>query len=144
MAMPEAVKHQIEFEVVFTQENPTIGKRLIDRRAVRMAQCADATITGMVQFNDNQIELPTPFTWAAMKRNTGADTVATKINLQRLNGAAEAVSELLDFTVKMIPPEGLESVYFENWEAITGLELDILAMMANKASTLKELSICYM
>ena len=51
--MPEAVKYQIEFEVVFTQENPAMGKRLIDRREVRMAQCADATITGMVQFNDN-------------------------------------------------------------------------------------------
>ena len=79
-----------------------------------------------------------------MKRSTGADTVATKINIQRLNGSAEAVNELLDFTVKTIPPEGLESIYFENWEAIMGIELDILAMMANKASTLKELSICYM
>ena len=79
--MPEAVKYQIEFEVVFTQENPAMGKRLIDRREVRMAQCADATITGMVQFNDNQIDLPTPFTWAAMKRVTGADTAATKINI---------------------------------------------------------------
>ena len=107
LAMPEAVKHQIEFEVVFTQENPAAGKRLIDRRAVRMAQCADATITGIVQFNDNQVDLPSPFTWAAMNRVTGADTVANKINLQRLNGAGEVINELLDFTVKTIPPEGL-------------------------------------
>ena len=59
--MPEAVKSQIEFEVVFTQENPVMGKRLSERRAVRMAQCADPSITGVVQFNDNEVALPSPF-----------------------------------------------------------------------------------
>ena len=51
---------------------------------------------------------------------------------------------MLDYMVKTVPPEGLDSIHFENWESITELETDVFAMMANKATTLKSLSISYM
>ena len=109
-----------------------------------MVDSTDATLTGTININDNQVDLPSPVTWDSLKRATSALEPTTKINYQCLNGQPEAVNELLDFTVKSIPPEGLYSIYFENWQAINGLEIDIFAMMANKATTLKELSICYM
>ena len=121
-----------------------MGTRMIVRRAERMANTTDASVAGSIVINDTEVELPSPLTWDALKRKTSALGPTTKINIQNLNGKPEAVNELLDFTVKSIPPEGLYSVYFENWLAISGLEIDIFAMMANKATTLKELSICYM
>ena len=85
------------------------------RRAERMANTTDASVSGSIIINDNQVDLPSPLTWGAMKRKTSAFEPTTKMNFQGLNGKPEAVNELLDFTVKSIPPEGLYSIYFENW-----------------------------
>ena len=100
-----------------------------------MAQATNSTLRGFICYNDfdygKQITLPSSMSFAAMESNHG-NVEIRKLRINCLDGAKEAVNDLLDFSVAKIPAAtGLEYLEFYDWRSsVVEVEPEILTLLA--------------
>ena len=64
------------------------------------AKCPNADLSANVRFNDQKVELPTPFSWDGMLAKTVELGFINSLEVSNLSGSSEASYEFLDFCVE--------------------------------------------